>query len=358
MNELFVNYDVERLKAVSIRNVASHFGTVKRCGSTYKALCPWHDDHEPSLGLVEREGENYCHCFSCYKGGDVITYVRAAMHTDFRGACEWLSRQYGILTTASPAYISKKMQKPVVKADTEQTHDFIPMEMLSGLVSVENSLCQCLMKLFLPEKVQWVAEEYLIGCYELNGHDNCTVFPNIDYNGRVCNLKVQWYHTNMESPHFAHSQKGLCYWLASMWKKEMRLPGAAHYTTKTLFGEHLLPRYPAQTIALVESPKNALLGALEYPEMLWLATGNKGAFQRQYLEPLRGRNVIIIPDRDAITQWKEIVSTLHDVANFIVSDFCEQAAPTDKLKYDIADYIIDKRLRDILDLQKEISGSF
>ena len=278
----------------------------------------------------------------------------AVMNTDFRGACEWLSSQYGILTTSSPTYISRTMQNSITEAEDESTHDYIPMEMLDGLVTVENSLCQCLMKLFLPQKVEWLAEEYLIGSYDLNGHDNFTVFPNIDYNGQVCNLKVQWYDTDITSPQFAHSPKRQCYWLASMWKKEKRLPGTAHYTTKTLFGEHLLPRYPAQTVALVESPKNALVGALEHPEMLWLATGNKNSFKRQHLQTLSGRNIIVIPDRDAIPQWKELVATMSDVANFCVSDFCEHVAPADKPKYDIADYIIDKRLREISDRQRDI----
>ena len=354
MNENSVHYDMERLRAVSIRNVASQFGTVKRYGSTYKTLCPWHEDHDPSLSLVERTGENYCHCFSCDKGGDVIAYVMAAMNTDFRGACEWLSRQYSILTTSTPTHISRARQNSVTEAEAESAHDYIPMEMLDGLVSVENSLCQCLMKLFLSQKVEWIAEEYLIGSYELNGHDNCTVFPNIDYNGQVCNLKVQWYDTDITSPRFAHSQKGLCYWLASMWKNEKRLPRTAHYTTKTLFGEHLLPKYPAQTVALVESPKNALVGALEHPEMIWLATGNKNSLKRHHLQPLSGRNIIVIPDRDAISQWKELVATMSDVANFCVSDFCEQVAPVDKPKYDIADYIIDKRLREISGRQRDI----
>ena len=139
-----------------------------------------------------------------------------------------------------------------------------------------------------------------------------------------------------------------------MWKNEKRLPRTAHYTTKTLFGEHLLPKYPAQTVALVESPKNALVGALEHPEMIWLATGNKNSLKRQHLQPLSGRNIIVIPDRDAIPQWKELVAKMSDVANFCVSDFCEQVAPLDKPKYDIADYIIDKRLREISNRQRDI----
>ena len=105
-----------------------------------------------------------------------------------------------------------------------------------------------------------------------------------------------------------------------MWAKNGRLPENSHYTTTTLFGEHLLPMYPTQTVVLVESPKNAIVGALEYPGLLWLATGNKCMLQRKYMEPLRGREVIVIPDRDSIEPWEQTVSTMKDLAFFTVSD--------------------------------------
>lgn len=343
----FIHYDLERLRAIPIKSVASQFGKLKPSGSTCMTICPWHADHHPSLSLVEREGKNYCHCFSCGKGGDVIDYVMKAMDVDFRGACEWLSNQYGVPTSTDKPYTPIVKQKPMKENYTEKPHHYIPTEKLDELVTTENSLCQCLMQIFLPQKVEWVTEEYRIGCYELYGYDNCTVFPNIDYNGRVCNMKIQWYDSNPNSQSFTHCKKGLCYWLGSMWEEKGLLPANTHYTTKTLFGEHLLPIYPAQTVALVESPKNALLGALEYPKMLWLAVGNKGALKREHMEPLRGRDVIVIPDCDAIELWEQSITKMRDIANFTISDFCRQVAPVDKPKYDIADYIIDKHLKGV-----------
>lgn len=341
----YVHYDLDRLKAIPIKSVAGQFGTLKHSGSTCMTLCPWHDDHHPSLSLVERNGENYCHCFSCGRGGDVITYVEAAMNVDFLDACEWLSNQYGISTVSDNSYAPVVRQKPIVRIDVEPQCDYIPMEMLNSVESVENTLCQCLMQLYEPQKVEWVADEYRLGSYDLFEYESCTVFPNIDYNGRVCNLKVQWYETDMHSPDFAHSKKRICYWLGSMWAKNGRLPENSHYTTTTLFGEHLLPMYPTQTVVLVESPKNAIVGALEYPGLLWLATGNKCMLQRKYMEPLRGREVIVIPDRDSIEPWEQTVSTMKDLAFFTVSDICRNVAPADKPKYDIADHIIEKRLK-------------
>ena len=342
--EKYVHYDVERLRHISIRSVANLLGEVKRYGATYMTLCPWHEDHHPSLSLVERTGENYCHCFSCDKGGDVIAFVMAAINVDFQGACEWLSRQYGILTSSNCQYIPhQKRQRVPINIVPALT--YIPIEMSDRLISVENSLCQCLMRWYQPEAVERFVWDYRIGCYTMNGKENCTVFPSIDLQGRVCNLKVQCYDTDPDSPRFAHGMKDICYWLAKIWQKEGRLPADGNYNAHCLFGEHLLAKYPAQTVALVESPKNAFVGALEQPQLLWLATGNKYMLQRKYLEALRGRDVIVIPDCDAVDKWKETIDTVRDIANFIVNDFCQRMAPEDQPKYDIADYFIDRHLK-------------
>ena len=59
------------------------------------------------------------------------------------------------------------------------------------------------------------------------------------------------------------------------------------------------------------------------------------------------RNVIVMPDRDAIPKWKEQLSGMRDLANFTVSDFCERLAPENQPKFDIADYIQQKWMSDM-----------
>jgi DNA primase len=76
MNSQYEQFDTQRLNAISITEVARRLGAqVRKVGVHSVALCPWHDDHRPSLSLVETSGKNYCHCFSCGKGGDVISYA-------------------------------------------------------------------------------------------------------------------------------------------------------------------------------------------------------------------------------------------------------------------------------------------
>ena len=339
MSSQHTHYDTRRLNAIPITGVAQRLGyRLQRAGSVQKTVCPWHEDTHPSLTLYERTGENRCHCFSCGHGGSVIDLVMQAMNCSFQEACEWLSREYGISTSSANVYVPQpKPRQPAVR--TEPAYTYIPMEMVDELVSTDNSLCRCLMQLFHPEAVEWLTEAYRLGSYAMNGHEDCTVFPSIDMKGRVCNLKVQHYDTDPQSPRFAHSDKGSCFWLGAIWAKSGRLPKDAVFRSACLFGEHLLAGWPNSTVALVESPKNALFGAMAYPELTWVATGNKTNLKREVLLPLRGRDVVVFPDADAVEEWTQSLHDMADVANFTVSDFCRRVAPADQPKYDIADYL-------------------
>ena len=339
MNTRHGHFDTRRLNAIPITEVARRLGCqLRRVGARHVTHCPWHDDHHPSLSLVEGTGKNYCHCFSCGRGGSVIDFAMHHEQWSFQEACQWLSTEFGISTTVPAPFTPRPKRKPEA-APPEPVYTYIPREMADRLVTTENSLCRCLMRMFRPEAVEWVTEEYRLGAYAMGSHDDCTVYPSIDRHGRVCNLKVQHYQTDPASPRFAHTTPGTCYWLGSIWARQGLLPRSALFQSKCIFGEHQLTRYPDTLVVLVESPKNAIFGALAFPRWTWVATGNKGMLRREVLQPLQGRDVIVIPDRDAIPEWTAAVGKMADLANFTVFDICRQMAPEDELKFDIADYI-------------------
>ena len=334
-------FDTNRLNDLSIMEVARRLGdTLKREGSVYKTRCPWHEDSHPSLTFYERTGESRCHCFACGNGGSVISYVMQHEKWTFQEACQWLSNGFGILTTKSgKTYIPKQRSRTPAPQPPKLEYTYIPNNMVDEMVSSDNSLCKCLKQMFSEDDVNRVVEEYRIGIYSSYGYDDYTVFPNIDKDGRVCNLKIQHYETDMSSPLFAHKDSAPCVWLGRVWAKCGRLSPEAEFNSTCLFGEHLLSQYTDAAIALVESPKNALFGALAYPQMLWLATGNKGALKRETLLPLKQRDVIVIPDCDAVEEWNEKINNMRDLANFTVSDYCKRISSDENGKLDIADYI-------------------
>lgn len=74
--------------------------TLRRYGSIYKGLCPFHDDRNPSL-IVWPESQRW-RCFGCNVGGDVLTWVQAWLPTDFRGAVDYLSARAGVTVPKPP----------------------------------------------------------------------------------------------------------------------------------------------------------------------------------------------------------------------------------------------------------------
>jgi len=75
--------------AVTTRQAAESFGlTVDKHGMT---LCPFHDDHHPSLKLDKRY-----YCFACGKSGDVIDFTAKFFGISVHSAAIKLARDFGI----------------------------------------------------------------------------------------------------------------------------------------------------------------------------------------------------------------------------------------------------------------------
>ena len=55
-------------------DVISHYIPIQRKGRAVKAVCPFHDDHDPSLSIAE--DKQIYKCFVCGNGGNVFTFVQ------------------------------------------------------------------------------------------------------------------------------------------------------------------------------------------------------------------------------------------------------------------------------------------
>ena len=83
--------EIERLKReVSVERLAEARGVkLARHGTDLLGLCPFHDDHEPSLVITP--SKNLWHCLgACQAGGSVIDWVMKAEGVSFRHAAELL----------------------------------------------------------------------------------------------------------------------------------------------------------------------------------------------------------------------------------------------------------------------------
>lgn len=68
--------------------------TPKRGGREFVCLCPFHDDHSPSLS-INPERQSY-KCWACGEGGDCFSYLMKIDNLPFREALEILARRAGL----------------------------------------------------------------------------------------------------------------------------------------------------------------------------------------------------------------------------------------------------------------------
>jgi DNA primase len=109
--------EIQRLKSeISVeRLVAARGIELKRHGKDLVGLCPFHDDHSPSL--VVTPSKNVWNCLgACQQGGDVIQWVMKAQGISFRHAVELLRADHPSLSeAAAPVRIStvRKLAPPI-----------------------------------------------------------------------------------------------------------------------------------------------------------------------------------------------------------------------------------------------------
>src|SRR5215472_15402221 len=106
--------DIDRLKQeVSLQRLVEAQGIeLKRHGADLLGLCPFHDDHEPSLVISPKK--NLWHCLgACQTGGSVIDWVMKSRGVSFRHAAELLRNEHPSLAT--PVRVVSKGTTAAVK---------------------------------------------------------------------------------------------------------------------------------------------------------------------------------------------------------------------------------------------------
>lgn len=94
-----VNIADEIKSRCNIVDVVGRVVPLKRSGSNYKGVCPFHNEKTPSF--VVSESKQIFTCFGCGATGDVLEFVKRYYNLDFKGAVEMLGKEYGIDTSGA-----------------------------------------------------------------------------------------------------------------------------------------------------------------------------------------------------------------------------------------------------------------
>ena len=86
---------IESLReAVDMVALVSKETDLRRAGTRWTGLCPFHEERTPSFSVNAEE--KLFHCFGCQKGGDAIGFVMETEGLDFPQAVEALADRFGV----------------------------------------------------------------------------------------------------------------------------------------------------------------------------------------------------------------------------------------------------------------------
>ncbi len=115
---LYTEESMGELRAkVDLVEVLSSHMQLKRSGSTYKGLCPFHEEKTPSFHL--QAGDDHYHCFGCGAHGDAIAFLMNQVKMTFIEAVESLAERFGVVLQKTEGEVRKGPSKAKLKEALE-----------------------------------------------------------------------------------------------------------------------------------------------------------------------------------------------------------------------------------------------
>ncbi|TAG08642.1 MAG: DNA primase, partial [Sphingobacteriia bacterium] len=94
---------------IDIIDVVGEYVKLKKRGSNYLGLCPFHNEKSPSF-TVSGVKEIY-KCFGCGKSGNSISFLMELEKYSYVEALRWLANKYGIEIEETQVSPEQKLQQ-------------------------------------------------------------------------------------------------------------------------------------------------------------------------------------------------------------------------------------------------------
>lgn len=334
-------YIIERvLERADIAEVVGDFLKLHKRNTRYTALCPFHEDRHLGNFVVYPKGQCY-KCFACGEKGGVVDFLMRYAKLSYPDALRYLGKKYNIeVDNQNMDYTPP----PAPPAPPPLPMLELPMDMVTSREHNENNmLCKWLRSLpwddSQKKNLDMALKDYHVG----TSRQGMTIWWQIDDQQRVRTGKMMLYKAD------GHRDKTARYrfdWIHSMLFHADFYRDDQYDVKQTLFGMHLLDRWPQAAVNIVESEKTAVIMATAYGNNvrnIWMACGGTENLTREKLAPIirENRRIKLFPDRDAMTKWREKANGIrYDRLSINVQAVQDWWLPCDGEKADIADVVI------------------
>ena len=327
-----------------IEDVVGDFVTLRKAGVNLTGLCPFHDDKHAGNFIVRpssiKNGGNTYRCFVCDAKGGPVTFLMEHERLSFPNAIRWLGKKYNEPVDDIPLNYTPPPPRPtppplpVLEIPRAYVTRTMQMTAISEFSKWYFSLPWSMTQIERLHNTLWL---YCVGGWK----DGRVVFWQIDHTGIPRAAKLMRYlpdghRKKDEHPGWIYNQDGC----------RQQLEPDKHEIIKPLFGSHLLNRYPAAVVNIVESEKTAVIMANYYGDFdsqIWLACGGLKFLQLDSLQPLidQERTIWLWPDKDGREDWQEVCDKLgYDHCRVYTHFFDTCWREEDGDKADVADIAI------------------
>lgn len=349
------------LEATDIVDVIGDFVDLKKKGVRYIGLCPFHDDRHATNFVVYPKKQCY-KCFACDAKGDVVKFIMDHEKMSFGDAIRWLGKRYHIDVDDRTVELDVKKREAPPPLPTL----YLPTNMMLGTLGRDSTFHRWLRSLpwsaQQAARIDGVLEEYNVGA----SRQGFVVFWQVDDCGGIRTGHCMLYHTDGHRVKDDEREYNSD-WIHSMLRRDVvrdergrpvmskngkLIPRWPQYADtkvemrQTLFGMHLLSKYPTADVHIVESEKTALICAIYFGNdnrQLWMASCGKYNLTSERLAPIiKARRVIALhPDKDGTDDWRAKMDELAYSKAYINDvlmklEWKEQDGP----KADMADIIV------------------
>ena len=121
------------LQHADIVDIVSESVQLKKEGTRYRGLCPFHDEKTPSF--VVYPSTNTCKCYGCGRRHTVISYVMEKERLNFPEAVRFLAKRYGVVVDEkeeSPEESQNRLKKEVLMGCLQSVAEFYRKQFLQS----------------------------------------------------------------------------------------------------------------------------------------------------------------------------------------------------------------------------------